>query len=198
MQYRLWLFLRFCRLYVCGTVRSRLKLLVLSCRMYLGIPFLLLVIRCSTRCHSFQHSFSEMFRSIISVFVIWSSVKLVSSSPAMVRGRIAPLAPEATEPASRADEHILKRQAFSPVTTCGYVNGDPQSPRTADPGYGCRVDTANGLWGFCPTSVISAKDCGLAGMCVDEHSCTSGCGRLSDRSDVTTFSWLVAPQLRRQ
>jgi hypothetical protein len=187
------LFLRFRPLYVCGIVRSRLKLIVLSCRMYLGIPFLLLVVRCSTRRHLFQHSFSDIFRSIISVFVIWSSMKLVSSSPAMVRGQIAPLAPEATESASRADEQVLKRQGSSPITICGYVNGDPQISRTADPGYTCRIDTANGLWGFCPTSVISARDCGLAGMCVDAHSCTSGCGRLSDRSDITTFSWLVTP-----
>ena len=74
----------------------------------------------------------------------------------------------------------------SRATTCGYKDGDPQSARTAQSGYGCRVDTANGLWGFCPTTVISAEDCGLAGVCVDSHSCTEGCGRLSDRVDITT------------
>ncbi|KAF1969438.1 hypothetical protein BU23DRAFT_476798 [Bimuria novae-zelandiae CBS 107.79] len=71
---------------------------------------------------------------------------------------------------------------------CGYRDGDPQSPRTAQPGYECRVDTANGLWGFCAATVISARDCGLAGVCVDSRSCTEGCGRLFDRADITTFS----------
>ncbi|XP_014556195.1 hypothetical protein COCVIDRAFT_38247 [Bipolaris victoriae FI3] len=83
---------------------------------------------------------------------------------------------------------LHNRQNAEHVTTCGYLDGNPKSSRTADPGYGCRVDTARGLWGFCPTTVISASDCGLAGFCVDSHSCTSGCGRLSDRTDVTTFS----------
>jgi hypothetical protein len=164
-------------------------------QVYPGISSSHLVVYCLSRRHSFQLSLWEMFRLIISALVL-SYVELVSPSPAMVRNHITHPAPNATELASHAHRRISARQAFAPITTCGYVDGDPQSPRTADPGYGCRVDTANGLWGFCPTSVISAKDCGLAGMCVDEHSCTAGCGRLSDRSDITTFSWLVAPWLR--
>ncbi|OAG23618.1 hypothetical protein CC77DRAFT_1017273 [Alternaria alternata] len=120
--------------------------------------------------------------------IFFSSFELVSSSPATVRSRIAPAVPHATQLAAHADERFYKRQAFAPVTTCGYLDGKPENPRTADPGYGCRVDTANGLWGFCPTSVLSAKDCGLAGLCIDNHSCTTGCGRLSDRADITTFT----------
>jgi hypothetical protein len=130
-----------------------------------------------------------MFLYFRFIFVIFSALEQVSTSPALPRTRIAPMAPNATEPASL--EGLAERQAFAPVTTCGYGNGNPDDPRTADPGYGCRVDTANGLWGFCPTSVVSAKDCGLAGMCVDSHACTSGCGRLSGRRDVTTFTWSV-------
>jgi hypothetical protein len=136
-----------------------------------------------------------MLKFVFSIIVILSTLELVSTTPALPRNTIAPAAPNATEPASRTYEWLDKRQAAAPVTTCGYGNGDPKDPRTADPGYGCRVDTANGLWGFCPTSVISAKDCGLAGMCMDSHSCTSGCGKLLDRADVTTFSWLVTPSL---
>jgi len=79
----------------------------------------------------------------------------------------------------------------SHAATCGYQDGDPQNPRTAQSGYGCRVDTANGLWGFCPKTVIAASDCGLAGVCVDSHSCTEGCGRLSGHAHITTFSWSV-------
>ncbi|KAM0461765.1 hypothetical protein ACHAO4_000950 [Trichoderma viride] len=54
------------------------------------------------------------------------------------------------------------------MSTCGFQNGDPNKMRTADPGFDCRVDTMNGLWGFCPVTVIAATDCGLAGSCVDQ------------------------------
>ena len=46
----------------------------------------------------------------------------------------------------------------------------------------------NGLWGFCPTTVISASDCGLAGNCVDSHACTAGCG-IKNVASITTFTW---------
>ncbi|KAL1843093.1 hypothetical protein VTJ49DRAFT_3040 [Mycothermus thermophilus] len=49
-----------------------------------------------------------------------------------------------------------------------------------------RVDTLNGLWGFCPTTVIAAADCGLAGSCVDSFSCSGGCG-FTDQP-LTTFT----------
>lgn len=75
-------------------------------------------------------------------------------------------------------------------STCGFLDGDINSPRTAGPGFNCRFDTANALWGFCPTTVINAKDCGLAGNCVDSHSCKSGCG-ITGTPGITTFSWCV-------
>ena len=80
-----------------------------------------------------------------------------------------------------------KRATTQAVLTCGYANGDPNQPRTAEPGYGCRVDTVNALWGFCPTSVIVASDCGLAAACVDGHSCSTGCGNPSQQG-LTTFT----------
>jgi hypothetical protein len=147
----------------------------------------------STRRRSFQHSFKRMSGSLFLIIITLSSLELVSSSSTTVRSQIAPVAPNATQPAAHMHERIHERQASAPITTCGYLDGNPQNPRTADPGYVCRVDTANGLWGFCPTSVSSAKDCGLAGLCIDNHSCTTGCGRLFDRADITTFTWLVAP-----
>jgi len=110
-----------------------------------------------------------MIKFLISIFVILS----------------APAALNAADP-------------VAPVTTCGYFDGVPQRSWLAPLGYVCRVDTANGLWGFCPTSVASIRDCGLAGFCVDSHSCTKGCGRLSDRTDITTFSWLVTSLFFRQ
>lgn len=91
---------------------------------------------------------------------------------------------------------ILSIAAASQAATidiCGYAEGDPKKPRTADPGFDCRVDAKNGLWGFCPTTVSFPEDCGLAGVCLDSHSCTEGCGRLTRRTDITTFSWSVIP-----
>ncbi|TFB00764.1 hypothetical protein CCMA1212_007420 [Trichoderma ghanense] len=73
------------------------------------------------------------------------------------------------------------------MSTCGYQNGDPNKFRTANPGFDCRVDTMNGLWGFCPVTVIAATDCGLAGSCVDHGSCSSGCGK-TDNTKLTTFT----------
>lgn len=88
------------------------------------------------------------------------------------------------------EDELKKRQVGADDATCGFADGDANSPRTADPGFNCRVDTRNALWGFCPTTVISAIDCGLAGFCEDEHDCTDGCG-LEDRPDITTFTWYV-------
>jgi hypothetical protein len=85
---------------------------------------------------------------------------------------------------------LRKRQVTSFESTCGYNTGNPDEPRTANSGFDCRIDTLHALWGFCPTTVISATDCGLAGNCVDSYSCTSGCGIFGTPS-ITTFTWYV-------
>lgn len=77
------------------------------------------------------------------------------------------------------------------VSTCGYYNGDPSKSWKAPPGYDCRVDMANGLWGFCPTTVMFATDCGMGGYCFDQSSCISGCGVLRGESSITTWTWHV-------
>lgn len=68
-----------------------------------------------------------------------------------------------------------------------FLTGDSTKPRTANAGYDCRVDLLHDLWGFCPSSVIAATDCGLAGSCVDSFSCSKGCG-FTD-TPYTTFTW---------
>ncbi|KAL7908164.1 hypothetical protein GGI35DRAFT_55381 [Trichoderma velutinum] len=73
------------------------------------------------------------------------------------------------------------------MSTCGYENGDAKKIRTANAGFDCRVDTMNGLWGFCPVTVIAATDCGLAGSCIDHGSCSSGCGKTAN-TKLTTFT----------
>ena len=91
---------------------------------------------------------------------------------------------------SNAHDELRKRQITTQISTCGYHDGDPTKPRSAAPGFDCRVDTKNGLWGFCPTTVILASDCGLAGFCVDGSNCSGGCGILGV-STITTFTWSV-------
>ena len=76
------------------------------------------------------------------------------------------------------------------VSTCGYLNGDANLPRTANLGFDCRVDTKNAIWGFCPTTIVAVSNCGLVGGCVDAHACNTGCGISGDPS-ITTFTWLV-------
>ncbi|KAF5619495.1 hypothetical protein F52700_11778 [Fusarium sp. NRRL 52700] len=84
--------------------------------------------------------------------------------------------------------NILEPRAISTeLSTCGYLDGDPKKKRTADSGFNCRVDTRNGLWGFCPTTVLIASDCGLAGSCVDRHDCSDGCGMTGSKG-LTTFT----------
>lgn len=84
---------------------------------------------------------------------------------------------------------LFRRQGIlTELSTCGYFSGDPTKPRTANPGFNCRYDTANALWGFCPTTVILASDCGLAGNCIDSFTCSKGCGK-TGIPGLTTFTW---------
>lgn len=88
------------------------------------------------------------------------------------------------------EAELRRRQITANDVTCGFSNGDAKEPRTADPGFDCRVDTKDAIWGFCPTTVVAATDCGLAAYCQDSALCTSGCG-LSGRPDLTSITWCV-------
>lgn len=128
---------------------------------------------------------------------IWES--FVFASP---RGIAQPLPREAlvtpsptqssSNPSSGSFEELKKRQNTAQISTCGYANGDRTKPRTANSGFNCRVDTKNGLWGFCPTTVIAASDCGLGGNCIDANACSGGCG-IFGTPGITTFIWSVDP-----
>ncbi|KAK4665482.1 hypothetical protein QC763_402165 [Podospora pseudopauciseta] len=74
-----------------------------------------------------------------------------------------------------------------------FSTSNPSSIRTANTGFDCRVDLIHDLWGFCPTSVISATDCGLAGSCVDKHGCSVGCGSTNAALTTFTCSGALAP-----
>lgn len=99
--------------------------------------------------------------------------------------------PRPTGAAAATQSDPMMSSNFRAVTiqmsTCGYYDSNPSKYRTAKPGYNCRVDISRGQWGFCPTTVLSASDCGLAGSCVDKGSCSNVCG--FSGADVTIFSW---------
>ncbi|KAK1752857.1 hypothetical protein QBC47DRAFT_387255 [Echria macrotheca] len=79
----------------------------------------------------------------------------------------------------------LKRDALVTRFSTIFLSGDPSQSRTAEIGFDCRVDLDHTLWGFCPTSVGVASDCGLAGNCIDRHACSRGCGK---GGGLTTFT----------
>ncbi|KAF7958920.1 hypothetical protein EAE96_002446 [Botrytis aclada] len=74
---------------------------------------------------------------------------------------------------------LRARQTTSFASTCGYSNGDVEIPRTAEPGYNCRENTIDNLWGFCLNTVAEATNCDFVGYCVDDGTCSTGCGRSS-------------------
>ncbi|KAI1019761.1 hypothetical protein LB504_009444 [Fusarium proliferatum] len=118
-----------------------------------------------------------------------SSLALHAAFPSVTK---APFLPQPS--------NILEPRAISTeLSTCGYLDGDPKKKRTADSGFNCRVDTRNGLWGFCPTNVLTASDCGLAGSCVDRHDCSDGSKlprqgtdlKISDRKSFCSMALLT-------
>ncbi|KAK4110389.1 hypothetical protein N656DRAFT_714103 [Canariomyces notabilis] len=90
---------------------------------------------------------------------------------------------------NRTTPIINKRQGTAIITKYFTIfgSGDATNIRTANPGFDIRVDLLHDIWGFCPTSVIAATDCGLAGSCVDRFRCTKGCG--FPNGQLTTFTW---------
>jgi hypothetical protein len=143
-----------------------------------------------------EHYLANVFRMIQLLFTLLasanSSMLALAVRPSHLSSQTLLLSqrsqyPERT-PAPRFNRN--PRQKAFQAPTCGYNTGDPNQPRTADAGFDCRVDTKNALWGFCPTTVIAAVDCGLAGNCVDRHACRSGCG-ISEDPSITTFTWYV-------
>ena len=124
----------------------------------------------------------------LSTFILASPYAVVPRATLSAPDPIVTPAPFHNATLRNAD--LRKRAGDDRLTTCGYHNGDPDRPRSAESGFDCRIDTEYGLWGFCPTTVISARDCGLAGNCVDRHACSKGCG-ITGISGITTFTWLV-------
>lgn len=133
-----------------------------------------------------MRAFTAQVSRILAVFLLFSQFYILSAqNPGVLPTPVARL------PRRNVEQHgtdFDKRVDIqTQMSTCGFQNGDPSKMRTADPGFDCRVDTMNGLWGFCPVTAIAATDCGLAGSCVDQASCSGGCGQ-TDMNQLTTFT----------
>lgn len=137
-----------------------------------------------------MRAFTTYSSRILAGFLLFTHFRVLSA-------RILDILPT---PAARLPQHNveqngtnLDKRADIPerMSNCGFLNGDPKKGRTANPGWDCQVDTVNGLWGFCPVTVTTATDCGFAGSCVDQGSCSSGCGQTA-MSQLTTYTWYVS------
>ncbi|SPO04391.1 uncharacterized protein DNG_07076 [Cephalotrichum gorgonifer] len=130
---------------------------------------------------------------LFSLFLLSSRVLASPHGTILLPGNTVSAASPIVTPApsrnstSRGGSELRRRQNEIGSITCGYYNGDPKRPRSAEPGFDCRIDTERGLWGFCPTTVIAASDCGLAGNCVDRGECSRGCGKFGTPG-ITTFT----------
>ncbi|CEI61084.1 unnamed protein product [Fusarium venenatum] len=74
------------------------------------------------------------------------------------------------------------RAISTELSTCGYLNGDPDKARTADPGWNCRVDTRNGLGrnSWCSTAILTFG--------IDQEYSYLACGRYA-----TVENYLASP-----
>ncbi|KAK0750522.1 hypothetical protein B0T18DRAFT_346030 [Schizothecium vesticola] len=105
--------------------------------------------------------------------------------PLFLAGGVEPAAVAPTPVSGTVPAQVQKREPLITRFATVFSSGDPTKERTANGGFECRVDLDRSLWGFCPTTVLFASDCGLAGNCVDRHLCSKGCGR---GPGLTTFT----------
>ncbi|KAJ4314165.1 hypothetical protein N0V84_009049 [Fusarium piperis] len=75
-------------------------------------------------------------------------------------------------------KRLLARAITTEYSTCGYANGDPDEPRTAEPGHKCMLNPKNKLFAYCDANA-DLEHCTMAGRCIDQHDCKKGCGKTS-------------------
>lgn len=153
--------------------------------------------------HRSQFPFLHVALPLIHLESLSASYNTSLNNPSMVRRRLVTLTSVlvvfpahvamltlVTPPPPAPTQHRLQgRDAITALSTCGFLNGDPSQPWVAPKGFNCRVDTLHGIWGFCPTTVISATDCGLGAFCFDAGPCSSGCGRANLRNNPQVRTW---------
>ena len=82
------------------------------------------------------------------------------------------------QPQNNGIARVEKRQGTGLTTRLStvYRTGDPSRPRTAAAGFVALVDVEKDLWGYCTDRAAEASDCRMVGVCVDNYSCSDGCG----------------------
>ncbi|KAJ4174404.1 hypothetical protein NW754_004822 [Fusarium falciforme] len=65
-------------------------------------------------------------------------------------------------------KRLLARAITTEYSTCGYANGDPDEPRTAEPGHKCLLNPKNKLFAYCDVNA-DLEHCGMVGRCFDQH-----------------------------
>ncbi|KAJ4181294.1 hypothetical protein NW755_011079 [Fusarium falciforme] len=75
-------------------------------------------------------------------------------------------------------KRLLARAITTEYSTCGYANGDPDEPRTAEPGHKCLLNPKNKLFAYCDVNA-DLEHCGMVGRCFDQHDCKKGCGKIT-------------------
>jgi hypothetical protein len=111
--------------------------------------------------------------------LLLSGVREVAAS--FLFGRQRPPSDGATTPA------LETRQGTALFTTIAtiYAGGDVSQARTANKGFDIRVDLANTAFGFCDSNNLN--QCDMAGTCVDDFSCSGGCG--FGNTALVTWTW---------
>ncbi|KAL6885412.1 hypothetical protein GGI43DRAFT_432461 [Trichoderma evansii] len=125
---------------------------------------------------------------ILAVFLLLSLSQL---SIVRARNLGIPLpTPAARLPQRNGTEFDKRADIQTEMSTCGFQNGDLKKMRTANPGFDCRVDTMNGLWGFCPVTVGSKQFCSTALLTfgVDQTYSYIACG-----GSPKTDHYLISP-----
>ncbi|EEU36479.1 uncharacterized protein NECHADRAFT_81267 [Fusarium vanettenii 77-13-4] len=75
-------------------------------------------------------------------------------------------------------KRLLARAITTEYSTCGYAKGDPDKPRTAEPGHKCLLNPKNKLFAYCDVNA-DLEHCGMVGRCFDQHDCKKGCGKMT-------------------
>lgn len=98
--------------------------------------------------------------------------------------------PEPDQHATKAaviDKRSMRIAVIATRLQTIFRSGDARRARTADFGFDFRIEA--GLWGLCATTVVDAAEC-MAGMCVDNNLCSTGCG-FTDSTTMATLTWYV-------
>ena len=123
--------------------------------------------------------------------VVVMAVSPVPTATAPASFVVSSPVPTSTSPA-RFDVSSLQVSIQTQSSACGFHNGKFEYPNYPIPGYECRVDTSNGVFGSCAVTATTMADCGIAVRCFDGSPCSTGCGQTSNVASPRTIYWYVS------